>query len=166
VIVRREPSDGSIQVGVIEGQAWLGNRQSREVRHLEAKQWAQDRVDGMGPVQHLSQSQWDQVVAQDGLDLEDTDQGTASNGCQLATGKWRWANGFVYTVTADGRWRLQGGDVGGSWRCALNDSGDPEIYFLPDTRDWSARVVIAPDGRSLSGRNDTGDPAEAVRSAN
>lgn len=163
VIIRREPSDGSVQVGVIDGHAWLGNRVSREIRYLEAGQWAQDRMTGMTEVQPMSRADWDRVVAQDGLDLEETSAGLSGPGCSMAVGDWHWVNGNIFALTGDGRWTITNGNGSGNWRCETNSYGDTEVVITPDAGDWWTRAVIAPDGLSLSGAGNDGVDADAVR---
>lgn len=163
VIVRIEPSDGSVQMGVIEGHGWIGNRQSREIRYLEANQWAKDTANGLGPVQVLTRQQWDAVVAQDGLDIEEVATGLPGPGCAMAAGNWQWGNGNKFALTPDGRWTITNGNGSGNWSCAPNSYGDPELYITPDSNDWWTRAVIAPDGTRLSGVTEAGDHVTAVR---
>jgi hypothetical protein len=163
VIVRREPSDGSIQAAVIEGHAWLGNRETRDIRYLDAGQWAQDTVKGMGPVQHLTRDQWDAVLVQDGLDLEGEDLALPPPACGPIVGRWRWYTGSIADFTADKRWQTSDGVHQGSWRCTVTDRGDNAVVVTPDAGGWEDVVVIAPDGGSLRGQSRTGVDVSAVR---
>ncbi len=163
VIVRREPSDGSVQVGVKEGHAWIGNRVTREIRYLEAGQWAQDRATGMTQVQAMSRADWDRVIQQDGLDFQGAAVDPSGPACGPVVGRWQWANGNIFVFTADQRWVRPDTPFRGEWRCQTNSRGQNEVKITPEDGGWWTVVQIAPDGSSMSGIGDNGIESRAVR---
>ena len=162
VIVRRERTDGAVQVGVIEGHAWLGNRTTRQIRYLKAGNWAQDQATGLSQVSPMSRADWNRVVQKDGLGLGGAISGSGA-ACERILGRWKWSNGNVFVFSADHRWNRPGTQFRGNWRCQTNRQGQSEVRITPDQGSRWTVVRIAPDGLNMSGIGDNGRPARAMR---
>jgi len=161
MIVRREPSDGSIQLGVIEGHAWIGNRNTREIHYLQAGQWATDGANWWTKA----------VVAADGMSMSgvteagDRVSAVRLQSCSGVAGSWRWENGKTFALTGDGRWTITNGNGIGTWRCQVNNNGENEVIITPDGENWWTKAVVAADGMSMSGVTENGDRVSAARTS-